>query len=568
MRDSNTGKSRGYAFVNFVNARDADAAKLYAQYEKLGNKRIRIMFKRNIREIPTEGNVHVKNIDPSIDVKRLHEFFNEQGMVVSAKISEDKHGNSLGYGYVQYDKQEDAEKAIQTLNGKTLGEKELIVEKFVKKQDRLQSVDKKNLYIKNLPVNISKEEVEKLVRDTICKGAVISSYAAILKDGKWAAFACLEDAKAAEEIVERYKEPTKLPGVEEDLCVVYHESKQERIKKLSMQHQKETNETNLYVKNLNLNTKKEELFNAFIQFGPITSVDVKLWNSPNGKQAVFGFINFKSKEDATRARSEALSKDEIKKLYIPTEPQYINLHQSKDKRNEFIQSKKRAKNSLTPFMPAYRFDPYMQFQGMNNNRRFGPYTANLYPPRQGGQQQRGPMHSGMNRPGGDQQRFGQQQQRGGFQKQQQPYGNRPQQGTRPPMGGNMVQNKPYNNPNGNFNNQKKQDNPIKQTQPKPQTQQQQAPQSTASVVNVASLRSKLNDFLGQTQDKQRQILGELLFPKVRSRTTEVLAPKITGMLIDLSVLEVTEILEFLEDETLLSERISEAKELIESGEAN
>lgn len=41
------------------------------------------------------------------------------------------------------------------------------------------------------------------------------------------------------------------------------------------------------------------------------------------------------------------------------------------------------------------------------------------------------------------------------------------------------------------------------------------------------------------------------------------APKITGMLIDFEVFEVSEILEFLENETLLSERITEAKELIE-----
>lgn len=41
------------------------------------------------------------------------------------------------------------------------------------------------------------------------------------------------------------------------------------------------------------------------------------------------------------------------------------------------------------------------------------------------------------------------------------------------------------------------------------------------------------------------------------------APKITGMLIDFEVFEVSEILEFLENESLLNERILEAKELIE-----
>lgn len=554
MRDSNTGKSRGYAFVNFVNARDADAAKLYAQYEKLGNKRIRIMFKRNIREIPSEGNVHVKNIDQSIDVKRLHEFFNEQGAVVSAKISEDKHGNSLGYGYVQYDKQEDAERAIQTLNGKKLGEKELIVEKFIKKQDRAQNVEKKNLYIKNLPLTATKEQIENLVRNTICQGAVITSFAPIQKDGKWAAFACLEDAKAAETIINRFAETlTKLADAEENLYVAYHESKGERNKKLSLQHQKETNETNLYIKNLKPTTVRADLEKAFSQFGQITSIDCRIWTNPsNQKQSAFGFINFKSKEDASKARAEALSKPEIKELYIPTEPQYINLHQSRDKRNEFIQSKKRAKNSMMFAQPPFRFDPYMQ---QMNNRRFGPYPTNFGFP---GRQQNPRPQNFQNRPqGGDRGGYGQQQ-------PQQPRNNYanprvPQQGgyNKPPQQrGNIPQNK-YPSANNAQVNKKP------ETKPQPQTVQPNKPQPTAQpVISVASLRSKLNEFLGQSQDKQRQILGELLFPKVRAKTDEVLAPKITGMLIDLSVLEVSEILEFLEDETLLAERITEAKELI------
>jgi hypothetical protein len=41
------------------------------------------------------------------------------------------------------------------------------------------------------------------------------------------------------------------------------------------------------------------------------------------------------------------------------------------------------------------------------------------------------------------------------------------------------------------------------------------------------------------------------------------APKITGMLIDFEVFEVSEILEFLENESNLIERITEAKELLD-----
>jgi len=76
------------------------------------------------------------------------------------------------------------------------------------------------------------------------------------------------------------------------------------------------------------------------------------------------------------------------------------------------------------------------------------------------------------------------------------------------------------------------------------------------------LRTKLSEFLQLDIEKQRQILGELLFPLIKDIAGEQIAPKITGMLIDLSVLEVSEILEFLENHQLLVERIEEAKTLI------
>ena len=69
----------------------------------------------------------------------------------------------------------------------------------------------------------------------------------------------------------------------------------------------------------------------------------------------------------------------------------------------------------------------------------------------------------------------------------------------------------------------------------------------------------------QDAPKQRSLLGELLFPlvnKIAESTQQ--APKITGMLIDFEVFEVSEILEFLENEELLKERVKEAEELIEN----
>jgi hypothetical protein len=65
-------------------------------------------------------------------------------------------------------------------------------------------------------------------------------------------------------------------------------------------------------------------------------------------------------------------------------------------------------------------------------------------------------------------------------------------------------------------------------------------------------------------------LGELLYPSVvKYAKSNDLAPKITGMLIDFEVFEISEIIEFLESEDNLKDRVIEAEELIlKGGELN
>jgi hypothetical protein len=56
----------------------------------------------------------------------------------------------------------------------------------------------------------------------------------------------------------------------------------------------------------------------------------------------------------------------------------------------------------------------------------------------------------------------------------------------------------------------------------------------------------------------------MLFPKIKAllKGNDENAPKITGMLIDFEVFEVSDIIEFLESNEALMERVKEAEELI------
>jgi polyadenylate-binding protein len=136
MRDANTGQSRGYGFVNFVYPRDADAAKKYGQYEKLGEKHIRIMFKRNIRDLPSESNIYIKKIGPEINVRELDNHFSAIGPLVCCKIASTPDGRSLGYGYVQYENKDDAKTALEQLQGSKLKETVLDLAEFIPKEKK------------------------------------------------------------------------------------------------------------------------------------------------------------------------------------------------------------------------------------------------------------------------------------------------------------------------------------------------------------------------------------------------------------------------------------------------
>ena len=84
----------------------------------------------------------------------------------------------------------------------------------------------------------------------------------------------------------------------------------------------------------------------------------------------------------------------------------------------------------------------------------------------------------------------------------------------------------------------------------------------SSEITMENFRTKLPELLNWDIDEQREVFGNLLFPTVLEIVGPRRAPKVTGMLIGPSVLEVTEILEFIENPKLLQESIDIIIELI------
>ena len=73
-------------------------------------------------------NIYVGNLDFKVNEKDLKEIFEEYGEVSSAKIITDKFsGRSKGFGFVDMENNDEANKAIGELNGATYENREMVV---------------------------------------------------------------------------------------------------------------------------------------------------------------------------------------------------------------------------------------------------------------------------------------------------------------------------------------------------------------------------------------------------------------------------------------------------------
>lgn len=162
-RDAVTRRSLGYAYVNFHSVSDAERALDTINNTPIKGKLCRIMWSQRDPSVRKsgQGNIFIKNLDKSIDHKTLFDTFSMFGNILSCKVVTDAAGESKGHGFVHYDTDEAAKKAIAKVNGMMLAGKKVFVAAF---QPRGQRADEgagprfTNVYVKNLPDSIKTDD--------------------------------------------------------------------------------------------------------------------------------------------------------------------------------------------------------------------------------------------------------------------------------------------------------------------------------------------------------------------------------------------------------------------------
>lgn len=137
-RDMITRRSLGYAYVNFQQPADAERALDTMNFDPIKSKPIRIMWSQRDPSLRKSGvgNVFIKNLDKTIDNKAMYDTFSAFGNILSCRVATDEEASSKGYGFVHFETEEAANKAISKVNGMLLNNKKVYVGKFIPRKER------------------------------------------------------------------------------------------------------------------------------------------------------------------------------------------------------------------------------------------------------------------------------------------------------------------------------------------------------------------------------------------------------------------------------------------------
>uniref|UniRef100_A0A8C6LYS3 Polyadenylate-binding protein n=1 Tax=Nothobranchius furzeri TaxID=105023 RepID=A0A8C6LYS3_NOTFU len=176
--------SKGYGFVHFETHEAAERAIEKMNGMLLNDRKVFVGRFKSRKEREAElgarakefTNVYIKNFGDDMDDEKLREVFSKYGNALSIRVMTDDSGKSRGFGFVSFERHEDAQRAVDEMNGKDLNGKPIYVGRAQKKverqtelkrkfeqmkQDRMTRYQGVNLYVKNLDDGIDDERLRK-----------------------------------------------------------------------------------------------------------------------------------------------------------------------------------------------------------------------------------------------------------------------------------------------------------------------------------------------------------------------------------------------------------------------
>jgi len=211
LRDNQMMRSKGLAILEFFQEKDCKytynnigkkALKKLNYIYLFGNELHLCLFRPGGVRDKTTANLFVRGLPEDCKSADLHQLFKNCGKIFSCKVKRNPDGKCKGYGYVQYESKEEADKAIIEMNNKPYRNDKLLVEPFKSSSRTASFTNYNNLFVKNVPKSFSNKDITDLFKPY---GEIIS--AVVIKEhpdsplNKGFGFVCFkkpEDARNAE----------------------------------------------------------------------------------------------------------------------------------------------------------------------------------------------------------------------------------------------------------------------------------------------------------------------------------------------------------------------------------
>jgi len=267
----------------------------------------------------TNGSLYVGELEENVSEAMLFELFSSIGPVSSIRVCRDAvTRRSLGYAYVNFHSAADGHRALDELNYTLIRGKACRI-MWSQRDPSLRKTGTGNVFIKNLDVAID----NKALHDTFnAFGPVLSCKVATDEMGSSRGYGFVHFEKSAD-ADNAIKHVNGMLLNEKKVFVGLHIPKKDRLSKFEAL---KANFTNIYVKNVPLDTTDDEFTKLFEKYGDITSAS--LTKDEEGKNKGFGFVNFTAHESAEEAVHE-LNDIEFKGQQL-----YVGRAQKKSERDE------------------------------------------------------------------------------------------------------------------------------------------------------------------------------------------------------------------------------------------
>ena len=338
-----TKENKAYAYVKFKSRMEVERARHALHMKTLREYVIKAEPFKQKEESQAErvnnpeenNNLFVKNLPGSTTPKELFELFSTYGSIISIKLKQNRNGECIGYGYVNYEDSQSAEDALNKLNGYELMGKRLQVSRFSPKKERTEEDKFPLVLIKQMPSALDSESkleeiFTKFGQISFC-GLISGNESNGLNNLNGDArlgivlFARKEDASSAvksldQTIIDESGVPLvlSLAPINKETIEKLRKAKQESFKK-------KYEGCNLVIKNIPKEITEKNLFEIFKQYGDVAGARIategKMREIKNDEGEVldklfqyeskgYGFVLFRNLEDA-RSAKEALNNKKV-----------------------------------------------------------------------------------------------------------------------------------------------------------------------------------------------------------------------------------------------------------------